>query len=129
MNGTSFRRLALVEAVLNVTGGYGLGVVTQLLVYPRLGWAINLPLALKLGLVFSVGPLVWCYALRRVMQRYQRRRDLQALADQLLAIGPVAVNDQPDLEDGAGPWPGEGDDARDRLAANLRATVRRRTAK
>ena len=60
------RAMSAVEAVTNVLVGYGIAVVTQVLVFPLFGLTSSLGDNLLLGMVFTVVSLIRSYALRRV---------------------------------------------------------------
>ena len=62
------RLMSLVEAVANVVVGYGVAVVTQVLVFPVFGLEASLSDNLVIGGVFTVVSLVRSYALRRVFE-------------------------------------------------------------
>ena len=48
------RTMSLIEAVTNVTVGYGLAVITQMLVFPLFGLRTNLGDHLLIGVVFTI---------------------------------------------------------------------------
>jgi hypothetical protein len=58
--------MSAVEAVTNVLVGYGIAVVTQVLVFPLFGLTASLGDNLLLGIVFTAVSLIRSYALRRV---------------------------------------------------------------
>jgi hypothetical protein len=62
------RIMSLVEAVANVAVGYGVGVLTQMIVFPRLGLSATLEQNLGIGLIFTGVSLVRSYALRRCFE-------------------------------------------------------------
>ncbi|GGC16300.1 hypothetical protein GCM10011363_35880 [Marivita lacus] len=62
------RLMSLVEAVANVAVGYGVAVVTQILIFPIFGLHATLAQNLKLGLIFTLVSLGRSYALRRVFE-------------------------------------------------------------
>ena len=62
------RVMSLVEAVANVVVGYGVAVVTQMLVFPVFGLQTTLVQNLKLGAVFSIVSMIRSFALRRVFE-------------------------------------------------------------
>ena len=66
------RGMSLVEAVANVVVGYGVAVVTQILIFPIFGLHATLVQNLKMGLVFTVVSLGRSYALRRLFERLRR---------------------------------------------------------
>ena len=71
-NGRQSRAMSLVESVANVVVGYGVAVVTQLLIFPVFGLHATLAQNLKLGLVFTVVSICRSYALRRLFERWRR---------------------------------------------------------
>ena len=60
------RTMSAVEAVTNFLVGYGIAVVTQVLVFPLFGLTASLGDNLLLGMVFTAVSLIRSYALRRV---------------------------------------------------------------
>jgi hypothetical protein len=67
------RLISLVEAVTNVVVGYGIAVVTQLIVFPLFGLAANLSENLLIGLIFTAVSLARSYTVRRVFERMRSR--------------------------------------------------------
>ena len=65
------RAMSLVEAVANVIVGYGLAVVTQMLIFPIFGLQTTLAQNLKMGAVFTVVSLARSYVLRRLFERWR----------------------------------------------------------
>lgn len=68
------RRMSLVEAITNLTVGYALAVVMQIVVFPWFGLNASLGENLALGALFTVLSLVRSYALRRVFERLGHRQ-------------------------------------------------------
>jgi len=66
------RAMSLVESVANVVVGYGVAVVTQILIFLIFGLHTTLAQNLKLGLFFTVVSLGRSYALRRLFERWRR---------------------------------------------------------
>ena len=62
------RAMSLVEAVANVVVGYGVAVVTQILIFPIFGLHTTLAQNLKLGAVFTVVSIGRSYLLRRLFE-------------------------------------------------------------
>ena len=65
------RAMSLVEAFANVVVGYGVAVVTQLLIFPVFGLHTTLVQNLKMGAVFTVlcgAPHKIVYAERMIMR-------------------------------------------------------------
>ena len=70
------RAMSLVEAVANVVVGYGVAVVTQILIFPVFGLHTTLAQNLKMGAVFTVlcgAPHNTVYAERMIMRSLWRR--------------------------------------------------------
>ena len=65
------RWLSLVEAITNVSVGYVLAVITQIVVFPWFGIHPSLGENLALGLVFTAISLMRGYALRRLFTRFE----------------------------------------------------------
>ena len=62
------RIMSLVEAVTNVIVGYGVAVVTQILIFPVFGLHTTLAQNLKLGAAFTLVSLARSFALRRLFE-------------------------------------------------------------
>ena len=62
------RKASFVESVANVTVGYGVAVISQLVVLPFFDIKINLKQDAELALVFTVISLVRSFTLRRVFE-------------------------------------------------------------
>jgi hypothetical protein len=67
------RAMSLVESVANVIVGYGVAVVTQILIFPVFGLHTTLAQNLKLGLVFTIVSIARSFALRRVFEAIRMR--------------------------------------------------------
>lgn len=67
------RTMSLVEAVANVIAGYGVAVVTQLVVFPWFGLPSHLSDALAIGAVFTVVSIARSFALRRLFEAIRVR--------------------------------------------------------
>lgn len=63
------RWMSLMEAATNIVVGYGLAVLTQVLVFPLFGLSVSLGENLSIGAVFTVVSLVRSFALRRIFNR------------------------------------------------------------
>ena len=63
------RAMSLLEAVANVIVGYGVAVVTQILIFPIFGLHTTLAQNLKMGAVFTVVSIARSYLLRRLFER------------------------------------------------------------
>lgn len=65
------RTMSLVEAIANVVVGYGVAVVTQILIFPLFGLHTTIGQNLKMGLVFTVVSLARSYGLRRLFEAFR----------------------------------------------------------
>jgi hypothetical protein len=60
--------MSFVEALTNVVVGYGVAVLTQILVFPWFGLHASLGDTLAIGLVFTLVSIARSYCLRRVFE-------------------------------------------------------------
>ena len=60
------RWMSLVEAVTNIVVGYGLAVLTQIIVFPLFGLHASLSENLLIGCVFVCVSLIRSFAIRRL---------------------------------------------------------------
>jgi hypothetical protein len=67
------RLMSLVEAVANVVVGYGVAVLTQLIVFPWFGLPARLSDALAIGAVFTIVSVARAYLLRRLFEALRVR--------------------------------------------------------
>jgi len=70
---TQSRFMSLAEAVTNVAVGYGLAVVTQILIFPVFGLHATLAQNLKMGAVFTLVSIGRSYLLRRLFEAIRVR--------------------------------------------------------
>ncbi|MBE0474896.1 hypothetical protein [Rhodoferax sp.] len=75
------RAMSLVEAVTNVLVGYGVAVMTQVLVFPLFGLHATLRDNLTIGLVFTAVSLLRSYLLRRAFEAWRVRQSLRVSAN------------------------------------------------
>lgn len=68
------RLMSLVESIANVIVGYGVAVMTQILIFPIFGLYTTLAQNLQMGLVFTVVSIARSYVLRRVFEGCRPRR-------------------------------------------------------
>ena len=68
------RLMSLVESFANVLVGYGVAVVTQMLVFPLFGLAVTVTENLLIGLIFTAVSIVRSYALRRGFEALRVRQ-------------------------------------------------------
>ena len=62
------RAMSLVESIANVAVGYGVAVVTQILIFPVFGLHTTLAQNLQMGAVFTVVSIARSFALRRLFE-------------------------------------------------------------
>lgn len=62
------RAMSLAESLVNVAVGYGLAVVTQLLVFPLFGLHTTLAENLTIGAIFTAVSIARSFALRRLFE-------------------------------------------------------------
>ena len=67
------RFMSLLEAVTNIVVGYGLAVLTQIIVFPFFGLHASLSDNLLLGSVFTIVSLARGFALRRIFNTFDGR--------------------------------------------------------
>jgi hypothetical protein len=65
--------MSFVEATANVVVGYGVAVVTQILIFPMFGLHTTLAENLKLGAVFTAVSIARSFALRRLFEAIRVR--------------------------------------------------------
>ena len=62
------RLMSLVEAITNVVVGYGVAVVTQILIFPIFGLHTTLAQNLQMGLLFTGVSIIRSFLLRRLFE-------------------------------------------------------------
>ena len=67
------RLMSFVESVANVIVGYGVAVVTQILIFPIFGLHTTLVQNLKMGLIFTGVSIVRSFILRRLFEAIRVR--------------------------------------------------------
>ena len=67
------RLMSLIESVANVIVGYGVAVMTQILIFPIFGLHTTLAQNLKMGAIFTVVSIARSFALRRVFEAIRMR--------------------------------------------------------
>ena len=72
------RLMSLVESLANVLVGYGVAVVTQMVVFPLFGLAVTVTENLLIGLIFTAVSIVRSYALRRGFEALRVRQSARA---------------------------------------------------
>ncbi|NCC86143.1 MAG: hypothetical protein EOM03_18885 [Clostridia bacterium] len=66
------RWMSFAEAVVNVVVGYGVAVLTQMLVFPLFGLRASVSDNLVIGVIFTVVSLARSFTLRRVFESLRR---------------------------------------------------------
>jgi len=67
------RAMSLVESVANVIVGYGVAVVTQILIFPLFGLHTTLAQNLQMGAAFTIVSIARSFALRRMFEAIRIR--------------------------------------------------------
>ena len=67
------RTMSLVEAVANVVVGYGIAVVSQILIFPAFGLQMTMAQNLQLAAAFTVISICRSFALRRIFEAMRVR--------------------------------------------------------
>ena len=62
------RLMSLVESIANVVVGYGVAVITQILIFPVFGLHTTLAQNLKMGAVFTLVSIARSFAVRRLFE-------------------------------------------------------------
>lgn len=62
------RAMSVVEAVANVVVGYGVAVITQILIFPIFGLHTTVAQNLKMGAAFTLVSIARSFALRRLFE-------------------------------------------------------------
>jgi hypothetical protein len=68
------RAMSLVESIANVVVGYGVAVVTQILIFPMFVLRTTLAQNLLMGVAFSLISVARSFALRRAFEAIRIRR-------------------------------------------------------
>lgn len=74
------RTMSLVESLTNVAIGYGIAVITQILVFPLFGLSTTLAENMAMGAIFTVVSIARSFTLRRVFEAIRMRRATEATA-------------------------------------------------
>jgi len=65
--------MSLVESVANVIVGYGVAVMTQILIFPIFGLHTTLAQNLKMGAIYTIVSIARSFGLRRVFEAIRMR--------------------------------------------------------
>ena len=69
------RTMSLVESLTNVAIGYGIAVITQILVFPLFGLSTTLAENMAMGAIFTVVSIARSFTLRRLFEAVRLRGD------------------------------------------------------
>jgi hypothetical protein len=67
------RMMSLVEVLTNGVGGYAVGVLVQIVLFPMFGFTITFRQNLAIGVVFTAVSVVRSFALRRMFEPFRTR--------------------------------------------------------
>ena len=70
------RLMSLAESLANVLVGYGVAVLTQLVVFPLFGLVVTVTENLLIGLIFTAVSIVRSYVLRRSFEGLRVRQSV-----------------------------------------------------
>lgn len=62
------RTMSLVESLTNVAVGYGIAVITQIVVFPLFGLSTTLAENMAMGAIFTVVSIARSFTLRRLFE-------------------------------------------------------------
>jgi hypothetical protein len=68
------RLMSRAESLANVLVGYGVAVITQVVVFPLFGLVVTVTENMLIGLIFTVVSIVRSYALRRSFEALRVRQ-------------------------------------------------------
>ena len=71
MSSGQSRRASFLEAVTNTVVGYGLAVLTQMVIFPVYGITVDLAAHLGIAVVFVAVSILRSYVLRRIFERWR----------------------------------------------------------
>lgn len=80
------RKHSLIESITNIVVGYGIALLSQLVLFPMFGIFIPLSDNIKIGALFTVISLARSYVLRRIFTNYQ------LIKARLLILKLAAIN-------------------------------------
>ena len=63
---------SFIESWANVLVGYGVALLTQIIVFPLFGMQVSLGQNIQIGIIFTLVSLARSYVLRRVFNRWHR---------------------------------------------------------
>ena len=66
---------SLVESIIQVLSGWGVAIVTQLIVYPLMGIEVSIVQNINLSLIFIVVGFIKQYYVRRLFEMYVKIKE------------------------------------------------------
>ena len=66
---------SLVESVIQVLSGWGVAIITQLIVYPLMGIEVSIVQNINLSLIFIVVGFIKQYYVRRLFEMYVKIKE------------------------------------------------------
>lgn len=69
------RTMSLVESLANVAVGYGVAVITQIVVFPLFGLTTTLAENMAMGAIFTIVSIARSFMLRRLFEAVRIRGD------------------------------------------------------
>jgi hypothetical protein len=63
------KRHSFLESIINVAVGYGVALLSQIMVFPLFGMNVSLKQNIYIGLIFTVISIVRSYLLRRIFNK------------------------------------------------------------
>lgn len=67
------KRHSLLESVINVAVGYGVALVSQIVIFPLYGMEVPLSANIQIGVWFTVISIIRSYLLRRCFNKWTDR--------------------------------------------------------
>lgn len=93
------RTMSLVESLTNVAIGYGVAVITQILVFPLFGLSTTLAENMAIGAIFTVVSIVRGFTLRRLFEAIRMR---SVKSETVAPLGRRPLSDQTRRRQSAG---------------------------
>jgi len=67
------KRHSLLESVINVAVGYGVALLSQIVIFPLYGMEVSLSANIQIGVWFTVISIIRSYLLRRCFNKWTDR--------------------------------------------------------
>ena len=72
---TQGKKGSLVESIIQVLSGWGVAIITQLIVYPLMGIEVSIVQNINLSLIFIVVGFIKQYYVRRLFETYVKIKE------------------------------------------------------